>query len=64
MIGEEETTLLRIDIREVIFGFSFPELHMPNPKTVDIYMDELKARVYIMTFTYLNTREPSDTEVR
>lgn len=64
MIGEEETTLLRIDIREVIFGFSFPELLMPNPKTVDIYMDELKARVYVMTFTYLNTRESSDTEVR
>lgn len=47
MDEEEKTAHLRINIRENIYGFIFHVLHMPNPETVEMYMDELKVHVYI-----------------
>lgn len=40
----------RIDIGEVAHGFSFSELPTCNSNTVEVYKNDLKARIYIKAF--------------
>lgn len=57
MDGEEEVVPFSIDITKVSHGCTFPELHMSNPNTIDVYKDESKARIYIKTFMHLHVMD-------
>lgn len=60
----EEVNPFRISIKEIICGFAFHEIHMPNSETVGEYEDELKNRVYIKAFKCFYGLELSEDQVR
>lgn len=63
MVEEEEVVPFRNDIKEVAHGFTFLEFPMSNPKTKDVYRNELKTHIHINAFTSHYDREPSDNDV-
>lgn len=63
VIKEEETTIFRINIREINYIYAFPEPPMLDPEMLEKYKDKLKVRVYIKAFTCFNNREPSEKNV-